>query len=138
MDDLASKIYDLIQSEGKSADKITHALASIGGGKMDVGIKRLADFFMETGDRKGEKRGLVKGISGTLGGITFASVLYYLIKFIKKKSNEKKEYEAEGKAILRELEETSDDSTERNNTETDEKDKTDIHEQKGALTDGIV
>ena len=105
---------------------------------MDVGIKRLADFFMETGDRKGEKRGLVKGISGTLGGITIASVLYYLIKFIKKKIDEKKEYEVEGKAILRELEEIFDDSTECNITETGEKDKTDIHEQKGVLTDGII
>lgn len=105
MDDLTAQICNLLQSERQSADKITHALARIGDGKMDVGIKRLADFFMKTGNIKGEKRGLAKGIGGTLGGITILSVLYYLIKYIKNRINEKKEYEAEGKVILKELEE---------------------------------
>ena len=96
MDGLASQIYTLIQLEGKSADKITHALATIGGGKMDVGIKRLADFYMKAGDRKGEKRGRKEGIAEGIGGTLSIFAIYHLIKFFKRKIKEKKEYKAEG------------------------------------------
>lgn len=133
MDDLTAQICNLLQSERQSADKITHALARIGDGKMDVGIKRLADFFMKTGNIKGEKRGLAKGIGGTLGGITILSVLYYLIKYIKNRINEKKEYEAEGKVILKELEEALNNSNECMIEETSKKDKQDIYEQGGVM-----
>ncbi|MCM1233069.1 MAG: hypothetical protein NC489_23340 [Ruminococcus flavefaciens] len=139
MDDLSLQIYDLIQSEKKSADKITRALADIGDGKMNVGIKRVADFFMKTGSVEGEKRGLVKGeIRGTLGCITTLSVLYCLISFIKKKINKKKEYEAEGKIILRALEDAPNDSDEYSIAETNEKNKVNICEQKGVFSDGII
>lgn len=90
MDGFASQIYTLIQLEGKSADKITYALATIGGGKMDVGIKRLADFYMKASDRKGEKRGRKEGIAEGIGGTLSIFAIYHLINSSKGKLKKKK------------------------------------------------
>ncbi len=134
MDGLASQIYTLIQLEGKSADKITHALATIGGGKMDVGIKRLADFYMKAGDRKGEKRGRKEGIAEGIGGTLSIFAIYHLIKFFKRKIKEKKEYKAEGEAILTSLERASIGNSECIIVKTDEKNRTNID----TPTEGVV
>lgn len=117
MDDVAQKIYELLMAEGMSADKITHALACIGDGKMDVGIKRVADFFMEEGIDQGEKRGLKKGsVGGVIGGVAIASISYALIRFFKKRIDEKKELSMRGKTILKALEETDDDTEKADDT----------------------
>ncbi len=112
MDKIETQIVGLIQSKGKSADKMTSAFKFIGNGSMEEGIKRFAKFFSDSGYSKGEHVGIIKGISGTLGGITAAFLIYQLVQYIRQQIQKQKELEKEGKEIIAALESIPDEEPE--------------------------
>lgn len=91
MENVRNQILNLINTHGKSASKITEALCSIGDGKMEVGITRIAKYF--------ENIGIIKGSVGTLSTIALIVVIKKFV-YDKFKNNQK-----DGEEILNGLEE---------------------------------
>lgn len=95
MENLTPQIHDFLQSDRKPADKITSFLKWFGDGNMNLGLKRAIELSYSTGKEQGitigEKRGIIKGVGGTLGSVTFITTLYLLIKQIKKEAKSKAE-----------------------------------------------
>jgi len=104
MDNIEKQILGLVQTKGKSADKMTSAFKFIGNGSMEDGIKRFAKFFSDSGYSKGEQTGILKGVGGTLGSITAALLIYQLVQYIREQVQKKKELEEEGNKIIAALE----------------------------------
>ena len=104
MDNIEKQILGLVQSKGKSADKMTSAFKFIGHGSMEEGIKRFAKFFADSGYNKGEQAGILKGVGGTIGGLTAAFLIYQLVQYIRQQIQKKKELEEEGNEIIVALE----------------------------------
>jgi len=94
----AKQIFDLIQSEGKSAAKMTKGLKLIGDGDMEAGLYKLAEYMK----KEGEKKGIIEGSIGTATILLIGGAIVYLIYDMIKKNRALNE---EGKAILRDLEE---------------------------------
>ncbi|MBQ3252183.1 MAG: hypothetical protein IJB02_02955 [Oscillospiraceae bacterium] len=112
MDKMETQILGLVQSKGKSAEKMTSAFKFIGNGSMEEGIKRFAKFFSDSGYSKGEQAGIMKGVGGTLGTLTLAALIYYLALYIKQQVQKQKELEKEGQGIIAALESVPDDAGE--------------------------
>lgn len=112
MDKMETQILGLVQSKGKSAEKMTSAFKFIGNGSMEEGIKRFAKFFSDSGYSKGEQAGIMKGVGGTLGTLTLAALIYYLVLYIKQQVQKQKELEKEGQGIIAALESVPDDAGE--------------------------
>ena len=108
MDKRETQILELVQSEGKSADKMTSAFKFIGNGNMEDGIRRFAKFFSDSGYSKGEQAGIIKGVGGTLGSITVALLIYQLVQYIKQQIRNHEELEKAGTEIIVALENISD------------------------------
>lgn len=70
MSEAGDAVRSLVFESGKAGPEMTHDLKVLGDGKMQVGIKRLAAFFMEEGQElgylQGERAGTIKGVAGTL------------------------------------------------------------------------
>lgn len=119
MDKIEKEILRLVQSKGKSADKMTSAFKFIGDGSMEDGIKRFAKFFSDsgysTGYSKGQQNGLIKGVGGALGVITIAVLSYQLVQYIKQQIQKNKELEKKGHEIIAALESIPDDAVEEEN-----------------------
>lgn len=115
MDKIGEQILDLVQSKGKSADKITSAFKFIGKGSMEAGINRLAKFYSDSGYSKGQQSGIIKGVGGTLGSITILVLAYQLVQYIKQYIQNQKELEKEGQDIIAALENMPDDAEEEEN-----------------------
>lgn len=92
MENLIPQICDFLRSDGKSADKITSFLKWFGDGNMNLGLKRAFGLSYSLGKEEGivigEMRGIIKGVSGTLGVI---ATRYLLNKQIKKETKSKEE-----------------------------------------------
>lgn len=91
MNDIGKQITALIESGGKAASAMTHALKKIGNGDMQKGIMRIANFS--------KKEGIVIGAVG--GALTATALIFAFQKALK----EHKKHKAEGEAILIGLEE---------------------------------
>ncbi len=120
MDKIEKQILDLVQSKGKSADKMTSAFKFIGNGSMEDGIKHFAKFFSDSGYSKGEQTGILKGVGGTLGGITAAILIYQLVQYIRQQIQKKKELEQEGNKIITALESISEEEQTNNLADNEE------------------
>lgn len=119
MDKIEKQILGLVRSKGKSADKMTSAFKFIGNGSMEDGIKRFAKFFSDSGYSKGEQTGILKGVGGTLGGITAAILIYQLVQYIRQQIQKKKELEQEGNKIITALESISEEDQANNLAENE-------------------
>jgi hypothetical protein len=97
MSDTANQIQALITASGKSAPQMTQAFARLGGGNMQSGITRLANFLTKEGIKIGTIRGAIGGVVGT-------AAIGSLILLIRKTVKEHKNHKSEGEAILKELE----------------------------------
>ena len=110
MNNIANQIRTLINSKGQSAPKITSGLANIGNGNMQDGIKRIAEFQLKTGLDTGTKAGIrtgtVRGAIGTTIIIVVLGGIGYIVYDKTRKSKKEKALRAEGKAILKGLEES--------------------------------
>ena len=98
---LKEQVINLLNQKGKSADAMTSALKRIGGGSMENGINKLAQFVEKAGEKKGTTKGLILGITGA---ITMGGFIQILIGYIKKRIKEEKDFELEGKEIIKKLE----------------------------------
>jgi hypothetical protein len=94
VNEIAKQIFDLLQASGKSAAVIARALKSIGGGSMQDGVRRVADYFMT----EGLKRGAIKG---ALGGVAITSLLFILGFLIYEKIQNDKNHDAEERPYLK-------------------------------------
>jgi hypothetical protein len=97
--DITDQIQSLVKASGKSASQMTQALSHLGGGDMQSGIDRLADFFLKEGMTAGTIRGALGGALGTAG-------IGALILLVRKGIKACKSHKTEGEAILKELEES--------------------------------
>ena len=102
MTDVEKAIADLLIPDGKPSPKMTHAVKFIGDGSMQNGFARIADYHTKVGERIGFKKGVV---GGGISGVAVTSILFVIGILIKNKIDKDKALEAEGNAILQELEE---------------------------------
>ena len=101
MSNTGNQIKQLLQSNGKSASEMTHALKFIGDGSMEDGLKRIGDYFEEEA-----KKGRVdSAIGGAIGAAVITMIFVGLGVLIKRKIDEDKKHKEEGEAILKGLEE---------------------------------
>lgn len=130
MNDIFQEIQDLINTRGQTAPNMTKALKNIGNGDMHAGIKKMAKYFMDTGNESGfvqgmklgEQRGVIKGSLATLGMVSLVVGGMY-IKDKYKEYKRKRILEQEGQAILEAIKETIP-VVERNREDVDKVDKT--------------
>ena len=106
---LKEQVINLLNEKGKSADTMTSALKTIGDGSMENGINKLAQFAEQVGEKQGLTKGLILGITGA---ITVGGLVQILIRYIKKRIKEEKNFELEGKEIIKKLETIPDSSQE--------------------------
>ena len=97
--DIGTKIADLITRNGKTGADMTHALKELGGGDMQRGLTRIAEFFLKD-SANSLKVGRIQGAVGMAAGVGAIFLIYKLIKSAVKNSKHKEE----GKAILNCLE----------------------------------
>ena len=113
MSNHANEILELINTSDKAASDMTKALKSIGGGDMQKGINRIADYFMKVGNQTGfiqgakigEKKGLLKGSVSTLSILALVAGGIYL-KDKYEEYKHQKALEQEGQTILSTMQET--------------------------------
>ena len=96
---LKEQVVNLLNKKGKSAAAMTSALKAIGDGSMENGISNLAQFAEKIGEKQGFTKGLIT--------ITVAGLIQILIKYIQKRMKEEKNFELEGKKIIKKLESIS-------------------------------
>ena len=91
MSDLSKKITELLSDSCKAAPDMTHGLKNIGDGDMKEGMKTIAEFFEESGMKKGELIGTVLGTAGTLSiiGLIVGVKKLYSMKISHKEKGEK-------------------------------------------------
>lgn len=103
MSSKSNQIGELLNIVSAAAPDVTKPLKSIGDGNMLEGVKNIFNYALIEGEKnglaKGEKMGLAKGSVITLG---VCGVLYLLpkgIKFVKKKTSEKKAHDKMGEKM---------------------------------------
>lgn len=92
MSDLSKEITDLLSDSCKAAPDMTHGLKIIGDGDMKKGVLTVAEFFKESGMKKG-------ALLGTAGTLTAVG----LIAGIKKLHTLNKEHKSKGEKIVKGL-----------------------------------
>lgn len=108
--DTVNQIKILIETSGKTAPEMTKALKTLGGGNMQKGIAKMADFCFKEGIKIGMIRGAIVGVVGTaaVGG---------LILLVRKAIKNHQLHKEEGEAILKVLEDSFADCEEDDNSE---------------------
>ena len=99
MNSIGTQITNLITRNGKTGADMTHALKELGGGDMQSGLERIAEFFLADSAHS-LKAGRIQGAVGGVAGVVAIFLVYKLIKVAVKNSKHKEE----GKAILNCLE----------------------------------
>lgn len=99
MNNTETQIANLITRNGKTGADTTHALKELGGGDMQRGLTRIAEFFLADSAHS-LKVGRIQGVIGGAAGVGTVFLAYKLIKGAVKNSKHKEE----GKAILNTLE----------------------------------
>lgn len=99
MNTIGTQITNLITGSGKTGAEMTHALKELGGGDMQRGLTRIAEFFLADSAHS-LKAGRIQGAVGGVAGVGAIFLVYKLIKCAVKNSK----YKEEGKAILNCLE----------------------------------
>lgn len=99
MNSIEIQIAYLITKNGKTGAEMTHALKDLGGGDMQKGLTRIAEFFLEDSAHS-LKIGRIQGAVGGAAGVWAIFLFYKLIKSAVKKSK----HIEEGKVILNCLE----------------------------------
>ena len=94
-----TQIANLITSNGKTGADMTHALKELGGGDMQRGLTRIADFFLADSAQSLK----IGRIQGAVGGVAGVGTIFLVYKLIKDTVNNSKHKE-EGKVILNCLE----------------------------------
>jgi hypothetical protein len=82
--DLSKEITDLLSDSCKAAPEMTHGLKIIGDGDMKKGMLTVAEYFTESGIKKGAIRGTI-GTLTVIGLITEVKKLYDVNKAHKQK-----------------------------------------------------
>ncbi|WP_405373202.1 hypothetical protein [Pseudobutyrivibrio sp.] len=101
MSNTANQISNLMQSNGKTAAEMTHAVKELGNGSMQAGFQRIGAYFDQEIAISSAKA-LSKGrIEGTLIGIGITAIVIPTTLYVKRKISERKEHESEGKKILK-------------------------------------
>lgn len=117
MNNIETQIANLITRNGKTGADITHALKELGGGDMQRGLTRIAEFFLADSAHS-LKVGRIQGVIGGAAGVGTVFLAYKLIKGAVKNSKHKKE----GKAILKTLKKNlSEDKAVETTPDTEEK-----------------
>ena len=81
------KIRKLISQNGKNAADMTHIISEIGGGDMQTGLKKFANFFYDDGNEYGLRIGKISGmIQGSAITLTAVSVYLFTISAIQKRN----------------------------------------------------
>ena len=96
MTQTGNKILELINSVGLDSSKITHALRELGDGKMQDGLRRIAEYGMKEGFRNGQKSGIGIGIG--IGAVA-VSVSVGTYKIVTDRIAMAREHGQEGKTI---------------------------------------
>ena len=94
MNNIETQITNLITGSGKTGADMTHALKELGGGNMQRGLTRIAEFFLAD-SAYSLKVGRIQGAVGGVAGVGAIFLVYKLIKGAAKNSK----YKEEGKAI---------------------------------------
>ncbi len=95
MTNTADKIAEIINTPTPSAPITTHALAELGNGSMQNGLKRIVSYFVAESAsnlRLGRIQGGVAGIIGTAATVVTIAIIY--------QHSQKKQIEKEGKKII--------------------------------------
>lgn len=106
MNSTATQIAKIISTPNPSAPITTHALAELGNGSMQNGLRRIISYFAAESASKlrlGRIQGVLVGVIGTAvvaGGIAF---IY--------QETQKKQLETEGKIILNTLQKSANENT---------------------------
>lgn len=106
MNSTATQIAKIISTPNPSAPITTHALAELGNGSMQNGLRRIVSYFAAESAsnlRLGRMQGGIVGVLGTTavaGGIALA---YHF--------SQKKQLETEGKVILNTLQKSANENT---------------------------
>lgn len=130
MSEVEKQIDELVNTSGKQAPVISSALKSIGDGSMQDGIKKMADYYHNSGCVAGTQKGIIIGeksgiiigeqsgiiigekggiIKGIFGGFSLAIILFGVILIYQENKKKKsvnqldKDNEREGEEILKEL-----------------------------------
>ena len=106
MDSTATQIAKLISTTNPPAPLTTHALAELGNGSMQNGLRRIVSYFA-TESASNLKIGRIQGgLVGILGTTAVAGGIALIHHF-----KQKKQIEAEGKIILNTLQKASTEDT---------------------------
>lgn len=111
MSSISKEISELLNSSGKSASEMTHALKFIGNGSMEAGLSRIGDYFEKEIKSATEK----SAIGGVIGGAIGATILIATGVLVKRKIDENKKHKEEGEDILKGLKEGLIDYSEEDN-----------------------
>jgi hypothetical protein len=99
MNNTGSQIANLITKNGKTGADMTHALKELGGGDMQRGLTKIAEFFLADSAHSLK----IGRIQGAVGGAAGVGAIFLLYKFVKSAVKNSKHIE-EGKVILNCLE----------------------------------
>lgn len=102
MNSTATQIAKIISAPSPSAPITTHALAELGNGSMQNGLRRIVSYFVAE-SASNLKRGRIQGgLVGVLGTAVIAGGSAFI--YHEKQKKQKKQLETEGKVILNTLE----------------------------------
>jgi len=102
MNETARQISELINATSPSGANTTHALAELGNGNMQNGLKRIVTYFAKN-SASNLKLGRIQGAAGgALGVAAIAGIVAHLVQ-----KHKKNQLDKEGQEILKTLERSS-------------------------------
>ena len=116
MTNTGKQIASLLMETGKTAPDMTHALKILGNGSMEKGFAKIGTFFEEEiaiAAAKELSKGRAQGVIGTLGILFIGGIIYVITKKKEKAKHEEAKHEEEGQEIIKAIEYSSVDSTEK-------------------------
>ena len=116
MSNIANQITKLVNAQNQAAPATTHALAELGGGSMQKGLKRIVN-YLTTESKANLKRGRVQGgLAGILITATIGGGAVMIHRHVQKKRDQ------EGQEILDVLEKHTEDTDSEDETTGDDQD----------------
>lgn len=113
MSDKTKEITELLSEACSSASDMTHGFKNIGDGDMKKGIQTVTEFFKETGEVAGLKKGAIGGSLVTLTAIG-------IIAGVKAIVDKNKAHKEKGEKIIQDLQKGIEEANSENSINNDE------------------